>query len=370
MFEHVHLRRSTAAGLGALSALAGLTVATTGPAAATAWKAGYVWADRPTAANYVPNPTYQWNGKGGINRVHRLGTGRYEVSFARLAATPAAGTPGSGGTAQVAAYGTSARTCKAETWFASGTAEVVRVRCTTPISGALVDSTFTASFTNGKGVANHFAFAKADRPTAVSYTPASPFQFDDRGGTITVTRSGTGRYKVKLPHLGEFSGDVAVTAVGTDADACNVLSWGPAGAQFVNVACTNADGLAADSAFAVTYTSLMNVIGVNTAHGGYLWSNHATAPPAYQSNNDGSGNRSDNSVSSIGTGQYVAHIAHINSTANGGYASTTAYGSSDPRCVIDHWQPSGDGTDVYVDCFKAEGLAGDFDFTVQFVVGG
>ena len=65
---------------------------------------GYLWADQPSTANYVPSVPYQWSSYGLVNSVQRVGVGRYAVNF-----------PGQDplyGAVQVTAYGTNSAFCK------------------------------------------------------------------------------------------------------------------------------------------------------------------------------------------------------------------------------------------------------------------
>ena len=66
---------------------------------------GYLWAEQPSTASYVPNLLYQWSSKGLVNSVQRVGTGRYAVNFP--------GQDPRSGAVQVTAYGTtSSAFCK------------------------------------------------------------------------------------------------------------------------------------------------------------------------------------------------------------------------------------------------------------------
>src|SRR3954469_4558965 len=98
-----------AVGAIALGAGAGLWPAAA--AHATTWKAGYVWADRPTAGSYTPDGFFQYNGSGQVNTITRLGTGRWRVKFPGIGSAARAGVPGSGGIAHVVAYGLTAANC-------------------------------------------------------------------------------------------------------------------------------------------------------------------------------------------------------------------------------------------------------------------
>jgi hypothetical protein len=112
---------------------------------------GYVWANSPTAADYIPSASYQFNSWDGIsesrkNRVLRLGVGRYEVLFHGL--------PGDDAHASipiVTAYGADAASCRVErfaTGFLTsddGDITRVRVRCQSA-AGAALDTRFLLTY--------------------------------------------------------------------------------------------------------------------------------------------------------------------------------------------------------------------------------
>jgi hypothetical protein len=112
---------------------------------------GYLWADQPIAADYIPSLIYQFNSWDGIsetrkNRILRLGTGRYEALFHGL--------PGDAAHSSlpiVTAYGISGATCHIDrfaTGFLTsddGDITRVRVRCQSS-SGAALDTLFLLTY--------------------------------------------------------------------------------------------------------------------------------------------------------------------------------------------------------------------------------
>jgi hypothetical protein len=366
MFKHVAL------GAAALGAVAGALVSAT-PASAVTPKVGYVWADQPTATQYAANPFWRFNSHPGeINTIKRLGAGRYEVKFPAIGATPRPGVSGSGGVAYAVAYSSTARNCKPETWLPHGSAELVRVRCTT-LRGVLADSQFTASFTTGAGAANYFGYAKADRPTTTAYAPNVPFQFDSQFGTVTVHRSRAGLYEVHLPNLGGAGGTAVVTAIGANANACAVGGYGSASAtQQVVVTCNRPSGQGVDTPFAVSYGHHQNLLGYNFLNYGYVLANDPTGPPytpgaATQVNYDGTTFRTDNAVARQSTGRYVVTFRHVGVTSNGGFVTVSAFVPDGKRCQVAGWSPSGNDVLADIRCTNVNGTASPTQFIAQYV---
>lgn len=99
---------------------------------------GYAWANQSTTASYTPSTSYKFNSSGGTNTISRSGVGAYTLSI------PGVGV--GGGHVQVSAYGSGTAECKVASWFPSGGAQKVNVRCFST-TGAPVDSLYTVTFT-------------------------------------------------------------------------------------------------------------------------------------------------------------------------------------------------------------------------------
>jgi hypothetical protein len=65
--------------------------------------------------------SYDANTGGGAITIQNVTTGQYKVTFAGLG--------GPGGNAQVVAHGTDSTRCKVDSWFQSGSNELVNVLC-------------------------------------------------------------------------------------------------------------------------------------------------------------------------------------------------------------------------------------------------
>jgi hypothetical protein len=86
-------------------------------------RAGYAWANQPTAASYSPMGLYAFNSGGKAPTVKRARPGSYAVTFPGLG-----GGKRAGANVQVTAYGTSGA-CKVRNWNAGGSDLLLNVDC-------------------------------------------------------------------------------------------------------------------------------------------------------------------------------------------------------------------------------------------------
>ena len=181
-----------------------------------------MWANNSSATigvPYTPSPTYQYNASGASNTITRTAVGTYTIRFPGF---------GSKGTALVTAYGMPAGhpddRCKLTNWVTSGVDTLVSVRCFSR-TGVLVDSMFTATYTNPDPAAppppglQRSAYLWNDLPSlpiGTTHTPNPVYQFNSTGTPNTVMHLATGTYIVTLPGLGSSgfreSNQVHVTA--------------------------------------------------------------------------------------------------------------------------------------------------------------
>ena len=106
------------------------------PVLVAAQKSGYVWANEPASASYIPSSTFSFNSSGGAISITRSGVGAYNVRFSGL------GSAATGGNVLVTAYGGVSETCKVVNWNAAGADFVVNVRCFSS-TGASADSQYS-----------------------------------------------------------------------------------------------------------------------------------------------------------------------------------------------------------------------------------
>ena len=217
----------------------------------------YAFADRPTAASYTPNPTYQYNSHGALATITRSGAGLYTVNFPDYLG------PAAAGNVKITAYGSGAGYCKAGGWWPLGSSQQVSVNCYNT-SGAATDQYFSVVYVNNINYLGDNltadAYVWADQPTAAHYTPNLAYQRDTTlysTGTVTITRAGTGSYDVFLPHQdqGLDGGTVQVTA-GLGSGRCQIGSWGYiSGGRTVRVYCFATSGTLTDNRFALQYSA-------------------------------------------------------------------------------------------------------------------
>lgn len=101
------------------------------------------------------------------------------------------------------------------------------------------------------GVARGYVWNYRD---ASPLNEASPlegsYRYNSSGGATSVTRTAVGIYQVRFEGLTLDAGTVHVTAYGSNAAACKVVSWGGEG---INVRSFDAAGNPANSLFTVAY---------------------------------------------------------------------------------------------------------------------
>lgn len=312
---------------------------------------GYVWADQPTLADYVPASGYWFNSARRAVTVHRGGTGRYAVTFAGLG--------GTGGVAHAEAHGWGNDDfCTLVAWKPSGVDEVVYVACFGP-GGVPADSVFVADYARrGTVAAAYFSSLYANEPTAdAPYTPPAAYRSDSFGAPATVQRVGAGRYQVlddtypaalrSDPRGPQF----AVTAVGATALHCWLWdeaseSGDPAGYL---VQCSDAGGRPVDAAFTLTFVVGGNLLGDRPA-GGYAggWGRLGVLP-------SGPAEVWDSSTGLVPTferlaaGRYRAVFPGLGRW--GGHVLAAGMGFTAAYCTVASWGPVGADLVVIVECY-------------------
>ena len=207
---------------------------------------GYVIANEPGTADYAPS--VQYNSSDALDTVHRLGTGRWQVTL------PGIGGSHGRGNVQVTAGGVEGSVCRVTSW----TAGLVATVACRDHHGSLLDTSFDLTFMKDRGLkfegSSHVAYVLADRPTTASYTPSTGFGFSSAGIKPRVARSARGVYSVKLDGM-PLGGSAQVTAYGSGSRRCVVASIRRSSKpQRIGVRCFTADGSSlADAKFTLTY---------------------------------------------------------------------------------------------------------------------
>ena len=188
-----------------------------------------------------------YDSEGGTNTVTRLDFGLYDVKLGKmgrfkgifLASTPNRGV-----------------SCRVKRIFPSDHgAKVLRIQCDS-LAGVGQDDPFSLTFLSGLGCGSRMRSTRSTcwrtsrrrRPTRrLPGSPSAPRWL------TAITRTGVGRYQVKLPHM-PVGGAALVTALSKVGRRCIVTSIAEEQTpQVVKLRCMTLDGHAADTKFFFSY---------------------------------------------------------------------------------------------------------------------
>jgi hypothetical protein len=240
------------------------------------------------------------------------------------------------------------------------------------VDGTLVDSLFSASFTNINAAYNgeRLAYLWANEPSNPGpYTPSSTYQFNSSGGLSTITRSDVGTYTVEIPGAVSFGGHIQVTAYGWGNEYCKTAGWGTNGVSLLaTVRCFSAGGQSADSFFTFTFADQTNILGLEVFDGPsghestYVWAfDPYSASYSPVSSYSFGGSYPGLLASRSGVGTYGMGIG---SDARHGNVQVTAYGWGSEYCKVAYWNPT---NGIQVRCFNSAGWAADTLYDVAHV---
>jgi hypothetical protein len=332
---------------------------------------GYVAAQRSTTAAYTPYAPRQRNSTNASNRVERTGIGAYTVTFPNLGVT--------GGTVNVTALTSYARTCKVNDWGHLLADLQLRVRCYAT-DGTPADTEFSATFARPAGTApgRRFAYVWADQASTALYTPDMRYQHNSEGWPNSVTRSGTGRYQVRMPRIAGPGGSANVTAWGPGAGTCKLVDWAPSGGDgLVDVACHNAAGARADSRFTLTFHAEDGIFGptagpdVPRAH---VLATEPTNTASYTPSLAEQFNTAGQAltITHPWPGWYSVRVPGFESLGGNVQVTALSFTGDSVRCNLNNWSTSWSSTDqihatnVSVRCFDVTGAAVDAAFAMTF----
>jgi hypothetical protein len=359
--------RKTLRRAGPFAAVAG--IALFGATQVRAQAIGWVWNNNPsTPGTTTPDASYSYNSSGGAISATRNAEGDYTVLFAGLGNSLASDV-------QATAYGGGANFCVVGSWSSSnGTDVAANVFCYNT-AGSLADNSFTLLYqarSSDDAFRAKLAFLWANEPTTANYTPDTSYQYNETGGTNTITRNGAGSYTANLPGLTRTGGTVLVTAYGSTAARCQAAGWtGGSSGTDVNVTCTNAAGVATDEMFDLVYSILETAgYGQLSNIGGAIWAFNDTRKTPY----DVSGKYSvpfgffKMYSQRIAKGAYVWTITVDGDAWISTTVLATAYGVPGNYCNTNSWQMNSTTISIYVNCFNAAGAPADTQFTATFQV--
>lgn len=226
----------------------------------------YQWMNDPVALS----DEYTFNSKGLKNTVKKIGTGRYEVTFPSMKANSQ--TPGQKGNVQVTPYGDHFRRAKVVSWGGHDGKKVKTIIQLYNANGQPADGQFVVSYISDFGIGqaeygedpDYGAYVWAGNPTAANYTPTLAYQdINTSPQAITIQKTGTGTYRVKLPKIINYKSTMAIaSAYGSGATYCTILGWSLNSSDdtIVTVRCYNAAGIPTNSKFTLFYYTDKNVL--------------------------------------------------------------------------------------------------------------
>ena len=270
------------------------------------------------------------------------------------------------------AWGTDATRCKVQSWFQSGSDELVNVLCHTP-AGVPTNSRFVVRYGRGSTFPGApGAYLWANQPSTASYAPTSAYSFNSTGGTNTITRAAAGTYTVNLPGLGGANGSVLVTAHGSSSTHCNVTLWGSSpGNRPIEVRCWSTAGVLTDSTFSLAFDGAA-ITGFNDV-GAFAWANDTASasytPSASYSYNSGAFvcSSGQNSAGKLGTGRYFMRHTAIGAVDSTVHVTARNFPGAADYCKIESWVSwNGNGVEVTSRCFDSTGAAKDSEYAESY----
>jgi hypothetical protein len=201
------------------------------------------------------------------------------------------------------------------------------------------------------------------------YEPPPPDEGLNGGYTSTIALLSTGNYLVTLKHVGippvsgGYGGVAQVTPLGTAPRICTLLEWGNNGSdETVYVRCWNYAGRLANSAFAVTWSS----VGCCSGQLAYFWADKPSAtnynPNSGYSHNSTGGT---NHVHRTSVGHYTVSLPGL-----GGYlgnVQVVAEHSRPATCTVDGWGTISSTQYAYVVCRNRTGSFIDTQYAFGYV---
>jgi len=338
------------------------TIVTAGPSTN---RFAFALANQPSASSYTPSTADQFVSSGGTITIVRQSDGVYDVTFPNIA-------KGAGQREVVMVSPTSGSdvTCQIGSWNQSGGGIVARVYCFST-TNLPVDGPFSIWLAEPGTLAGRFGFTWADQPTADSYNPNPLWTDASSGGAVTITRSGTGTYAVRWAGLARTAGQLDETVIagayGNLPRRCNVTSWDAftTADLIANIACTDMNGVAADSRFVATIVDR----GRSARRYGLTWANQPTSV-IYTATNNGYSRTSTAgaiSISRTAAGSYQVRLGgQARTGASPETVLVTSYATT-AYCKASQWGANGADMIVTVFCFDPAGALIDSRFVVLLI---
>ena len=206
--------------------------------------------------------------------------------------------------------------------------------------------------------------AVPDRLGFVLWNGGAPVASGTWPAATTVSVIGVGRYSVIFPGQAAAGGVAHVTAINSSPHWCQVMSFGPFGAdERVFISCHRPGGAADPSPFSAIFSSSSGPAAgagrfgyVNSQSTGALVSQYNSAAAL-------------NSVTHTGVGQWLVKFPGLTTPGpvDGGLQSTAVSPQIPARCKVGAWSSSPvSGQAVKVACFDAGGAPLDTQFTLTY----
>jgi hypothetical protein len=300
---------------------------------------GFAWVNPPNPVY----PDYSFN-SGGATNTYTGSNGIYQVTMPELGV--------SGGTVQVVSYGGSPTRCKVQSWYPSGGAQIINVRCH-DTNGLLASSPFVVFFNKGNDLAGgrlgHLYFSGSSVPAGYSYNSS--------GGTNSVTRTSLGHYNAFLPGLSFSNAGVHVTAYGSGPEFCNIVGWGD---TEVSIRCNDKDGNPADSAFVLNYSE---TTPRPERVGGHAWVVGLSAPSDYQFEQPVYACGAVAPITVSGSTDVTYPNTRPTAWSQATMVLATAYGETGNFCKVQGWTWTSTGYVTHTACFTPSGAPISTPFT-------
>ena len=201
-------------------------------------------------------------------------------------------------------------------------------------------------------------------PTSPSYVAVGEYRYNSSGGPVSVSRQGTGSYRVTFAGLGDPGGVAHATAYGANANFCAVVRWNPSGAdETVEVKCWDRGTAEVDTMFVANF-AVGSQAGAALS---YLWADGGNRTGRYTPNDqyryDTTGQAAW--IERAGAGHYKVFVPVSKGlTGDPSTFQVTSYGAATFRCKLSRVSIA---TGVHeVVCHDAVGTPYDSKFALTF----
>ena len=329
--------------------------------ASNAW--GWVVARHPKAGAYVPAPRDRGNSSGAVNRIERMQTGAYLVTFSGI-------TNGVYPVGTVTALSTGGKSCTIDDNGRNATDSTmsIYVDCfDRRLRPADARFSLTVAALGAKAGLGSVAYTWADQHTEPFYPgePAYTFNSSSDSG-VEIIRNGIGSYRIAMPGLGRSGGDAQVVlAQGPAIGTCRIRSVAnKIDSEHVQVRCMDERGRPLDAGFMVIFTHRVGMTGTEGRATAYLLANRPMATsyrPAKNYRYSSAGKAP--SVVRSGKGRYRVSLPGMPSI---GSAQVSAYGEGNSICQLSAIPRAAKPQRIGVACFGTDGAARDAQFMLTY----